>query len=187
MTFAESVRTCFSKYVTFSGRAARSEFWWWTLFVFVSSLVLGFVDSTLFGTVESYQDGYGFSAQTNTPIISGIFGLATLLPSLAVAVRRLHDRDKSGWWILLPWALGAVLFTTAFSAQLGGAGGSAFGLIAMVIGVAYLGVGIMLIVWLAMLGTVGPNRYGEDPLGGTGGPSGGEGLTASSIPNVPRD
>ena len=96
MTFGDAIRTNFSKYVTFSGRAQRSEFWWWVLFVFVANLVLSWVDIALFGTTE-VTDG-GFSGQTNTPIISGLFGLATLLPGISVAVRRLHDTNRTGWW-----------------------------------------------------------------------------------------
>jgi len=155
MTFGTSIKTCFSKYVTFSGRAQRSEFWWWALFTWVTSLVLSMVDSFLFGTVTTY-DG-GFEASTNTPILSGIFSLAILLPTLSVAVRRLHDTDRSGWWywlILIP-----------------------------LVGF------IILIVWFATKGTDGQNRFGDDPLnpGASGGGYGGKGLTASSIPSVPRD
>jgi len=99
MDFMTAIRTCFSKYVTFSGRAQRSEFWWFALFIWLVSIALSIVDSTLFGTVTTY-DG-GFEASTNTPILSGLFSLAVLLPNLAVAVRRLHDTDRSGWWLLI--------------------------------------------------------------------------------------
>ncbi|MDE9449574.1 DUF805 domain-containing protein [Aliiroseovarius sp. Z3] len=99
MSFMESIRTCFSKYVTFQGRAQRSEFWWFVLFVFVGQLVLGMIDSVLFGTVTTMEGG--FQAETSTPILSGLFGLATLLPVISVTVRRLHDTDRSGWWYWL--------------------------------------------------------------------------------------
>ncbi|MCB1328903.1 MAG: DUF805 domain-containing protein [Maritimibacter sp.] len=141
--------------MTFSSRAERSEFWWWALFVWLAQLALGMVDYVLFGTVET---GAGsFAASTDTPVLSGLFGLATLLPSISVAVRRLHDTDRSGWWywiVLIP-----------------------------LIGI------IVLIVFWATKGTGGPNRFGQDPLnpGAGGGGYGGEGLTASSIPSVPRD
>lgn len=79
MTFTESIQTCFRKYVEFNGCAVRSEFWWFTLFTFAGSLLTGFFSETL----------------------SGIFSLVTLLPSLAVGTRRLHDTDRSGWWQLL--------------------------------------------------------------------------------------
>ncbi|NDW53303.1 DUF805 domain-containing protein [Aliiroseovarius sp. PrR006] len=88
MDFQTSVRTCFQKYVTFSGRASRSEFWWFTLFLVIGSFALTLVDIMLLGS------------ETLSPL-SSLFSLATFLPGLAVAVRRLHDRDRSGWWYLL--------------------------------------------------------------------------------------
>jgi uncharacterized membrane protein YhaH (DUF805 family) len=80
MTFTESVQTCFTKYADFDGCASRSEFWWFTLFCWIASMLLNF---------------FGGNAA------SGIFSLATLLPTLAVGARRLHDTDRSGWWQLL--------------------------------------------------------------------------------------
>ncbi len=79
MTFGQSIKTCFSKYADFNGRASRSEFWWWALFVFLVNAGLSFVSEML----------------------SGLFSLAVLLPYLAVAARRLHDTDRSGWLLLL--------------------------------------------------------------------------------------
>lgn len=79
MTFGESIKVCFSKYADFTGRAVRSEFWWWTLFTFLVSLATGLLSE----------------------MVSGLFSLATILPSLAVGARRLHDTDRSGWWQLL--------------------------------------------------------------------------------------
>lgn len=79
MTFGESIRTCFSKYAAFDGRATRSEFWWWFLFSFLASAAAGMISETL----------------------SGLFSLAVLLPSLAVGARRLHDTNRSAWFLLL--------------------------------------------------------------------------------------
>lgn len=115
MTFQDSVKTCFSKYVTFSGRAVRSEFWWFVLFIFAGNFILGIVDSVLFGTTVITDTG--FEASTNTPVLSGLFGLATLLPGISVAVRRLHDIDRSGWWywiILIP-LVGFILLIVWFA------------------------------------------------------------------------
>jgi uncharacterized membrane protein YhaH (DUF805 family) len=75
MDFQSAVKTCFQKYVDFNGRATRSEFWWFFLFCFVVSLILG--------VISNY--------------ISWAFSLATILPTLAVGSRRLHDTNKSGW------------------------------------------------------------------------------------------
>jgi uncharacterized membrane protein YhaH (DUF805 family) len=79
MTFTDSIKTCFTKYADFNGCASRSEFWWWSLFLFLASFVLSMFSATL----------------------GGIFSLATLLPSIAVAARRLHDTDRSGWLQLI--------------------------------------------------------------------------------------
>ena len=79
MTFGESIKTCFSKYTDFSGRATRSEFWWWALFVLLVSAAVGIISE----------------------VLSGVFSLAVLLPYLAVGARRLHDTDRSGWLQLI--------------------------------------------------------------------------------------
>ena len=81
MQFGQSISTCFSKYATFSGRASRSEFWWFVLFYYAFLIILIFFDWTLTS--------------------AGIFALATILPVLAVGARRLHDINKSGWLQLI--------------------------------------------------------------------------------------
>ena len=88
MNFGQAISNGFSNYVTFSGRAARPEYWYWSLFVLVGSVCTLVADGLIIGDMES------------TPI-NLIFSLATLLPGLAVSVRRLHDVNRSGWWLLL--------------------------------------------------------------------------------------
>ena len=80
----------YRKYAQFQGRSRRAEYWWFTLFVFIVSFILAFVDIAIRG---GEPGGFG--------ILGGIFSLATLVPSLAVGVRRLHDTDRTGWWILI--------------------------------------------------------------------------------------
>jgi uncharacterized membrane protein YhaH (DUF805 family) len=87
MGFSEAISTCFSKYVTFTGRATRPEYWYFALFVFIVDLVLQLLGHA----------GLGFI----TAIVNGLFSLGVLLPSIAVGVRRLHDIDRSGWWLLI--------------------------------------------------------------------------------------
>lgn len=94
MDFATAVRTCFSKYATFTGRARRAEFWWFALFNFLANFVLNIIDSVVFGF------GHGMMGGGAQPL-SGLYSLAVLLPSLAVGARRLHDTGRSGWWQLL--------------------------------------------------------------------------------------
>jgi uncharacterized membrane protein YhaH (DUF805 family) len=74
-------------YVVFSGRASRSEFWYWILFTVLVSIALSIIDVGL--------------VSGNTSVLSSIWSLATFLPSLALGVRRLHDTDRSGWWWLI--------------------------------------------------------------------------------------
>jgi len=86
LSFGEALkRDLFENYCNFSGRSSRSEYWWFALFQFIVSSLM----QIFFG------DG------TAGMILGGIIGLALLLPGLGVAVRRLHDVDKSGWWILI--------------------------------------------------------------------------------------
>lgn len=80
MNFQEAIQTCFKKYADFNGRASRSEYWWWALFNLIIGMISGLALGETLGTIAS---------------------LALLLPSLAVAARRLHDIGKSGWFLLL--------------------------------------------------------------------------------------
>ena len=122
MTFTQAIASGFRNYVNFTARAARSEFWFWFLFAVLASIAAGLIDLGLFPRAEISP-------------INTLVGLALFLPGLAVSVRRLHDLDRSGWWILL-------------------------------IFIPIIGV-IVLIIWDCMRGTVGPNRFGPDPLAGT--------------------
>lgn len=91
-TYTEFVVECITKkYIDFSGRARRSELWYFALFVFVISIIISIIEKIL--NID-YPKGDGGP-------ISSLFSLAILLPSLAVSVRRLHDIGKNGWWILL--------------------------------------------------------------------------------------
>lgn len=76
-------------YLNFDGRARRAEFWWYFLANLIISIVLNIIDAAL-----GLGGGYG-------GVLSGIYGLAVLLPGIAVGIRRLHDTGKSGWWLLI--------------------------------------------------------------------------------------
>lgn len=81
MSFGQAIGSYFKNYVNFSGRASRSEFWYSTLFIFLVAIPLYVVD--------------------RTETLSRIWSLATFLPTIAMAARRLHDINRSGWWQLL--------------------------------------------------------------------------------------
>ncbi|MGB5863593.1 MAG: DUF805 domain-containing protein [Sulfitobacter sp.] len=86
-TFTGALKDGFARYVDFKSRSTRSQFWWWTLWVIIFGVVAGFLDVIL-GTAE------------NGPI-GMIVSLGMFLPSLAIAIRRLHDIGRSGWWYLI--------------------------------------------------------------------------------------
>jgi uncharacterized membrane protein YhaH (DUF805 family) len=96
----EAARRFFKKYATFTGRASRSEYWWWALISGVVAIVLNIIISAGTTVNDSGAMVPGPGAVIGY-ILLGIWGLATLIPSLALVVRRLHDVNFSGWMILL--------------------------------------------------------------------------------------
>jgi uncharacterized membrane protein YhaH (DUF805 family) len=78
------------KYAVFSGRARRKEYWMFTLFNFIIAFVLGFIEGLV-----------GIAAETGQSVLGAIYSLAVLIPAIAVAIRRLHDTNRSGWWLLI--------------------------------------------------------------------------------------
>jgi uncharacterized membrane protein YhaH (DUF805 family) len=129
VSFQNAVGLGFQHYFDFKGRSTRSEYWWWLLFVVLAGIALTIVDMGI-GTFN-YESGDG--------LLSGLFKLATLIPGLALGARRLHDINKSAWWLLM-WL-------------------RFFLIIPMIIPV------IVLLVWAARQGDNGTNRYGPDPRG----------------------
>jgi uncharacterized membrane protein YhaH (DUF805 family) len=94
MNFQQAFQAGFSNYLNFRGRARRSEFWYWQLFLMVGGLV-----------AEVFDYGAGFRLSP----LSSLFWLATFIPDFAVSVRRLHDTDRSGWRLLLFFVIGAIV------------------------------------------------------------------------------
>jgi uncharacterized membrane protein YhaH (DUF805 family) len=114
MGFADAIATCFQKYVVFSGRARRPEYWYWVLFSFLLGILLVIIDLIVFG---------------GSSLFSTLVSLALFLPSLAVAIRRLHDIDRVGWWILIALVplVGSIILIVMLC-QRGTAGPNRFGL-----------------------------------------------------------
>jgi uncharacterized membrane protein YhaH (DUF805 family) len=168
------------KYATFSGRASRAEFWWFFLFILIAYVAFWIVMMTVVG---------GFAASQSQPSLGviGLFGagsvfmllfwIALLLPTIAVQVRRLHDTNRSGWW-LGAFYLVYVVYMMLMLGTLGSAMGSAMGetgdptagngglfagagIVAIVMFV-YM---IVMLVFYCLPGTRGPNRFGPDPYG----------------------
>ncbi|MDX6263155.1 MAG: hypothetical protein QOH84_4843 [Kribbellaceae bacterium] len=107
------------KYVVFSGRARRKEFWMFTLISVIISIVLSIIDRIL-GTSYGYNNSNG--------VLQSIYGLLVLLPSIAVSIRRLHDTGRSGWWYLINLVpcVGWIVFLV-FAIQEGNAGDNEYG------------------------------------------------------------
>jgi uncharacterized membrane protein YhaH (DUF805 family) len=105
MSFMDAVKAVLTNYVGFSGRARRSEYWWYMLFYMIVYIVL----NVLAGVASIFG------------IISMLVSLALLLPTIAVGIRRMHDIGKSGWWILVP------ILNLIWSAQDSQAGQNAYG------------------------------------------------------------
>ena len=113
MDFATAVKTCFSKYASFEGRAIRSEYWFFILATFIVSVII---------QALAAATGSGLVALLGT-----LWSLAVFLPSLAAMVRRLHDVDRSGWWWLIALTgIGAIVLIV-WLAQAGTPGPNRFG------------------------------------------------------------
>lgn len=115
MNFFDAVKSCFSKYVVFSGRARRSEYWYFTLFVVVVSIPLGVLDALFFGATSGISP------------LTWVFSLATILPSIAVSARRLHDIGRSAWWILIAFTIIGAFVLLFWAVQNSEAGENKFG------------------------------------------------------------
>ena len=140
---------------SFQGRINRGKYWLAVLVYFVIMIILILAGFAI-----------GFSVRSGGGIVIGllaiIFYIAIIISSLAVGIKRLHDRDKSGWWLLIFYFLPALLSGTGTAMEIGTGSRGASGLFSLV----SFGISIWGFVELGCLrGTVGPNDYGPDPLG----------------------
>ncbi len=158
MSFTDAIRSCLAKYVTFTGRASRSEFWWFTLAV-IALQQLALLTETAINAAAGTPDGRG--------LLSEAIGLFFFLPSVAAGWRRLHDIGRPGWWFLA-LVLGAPIFALIVL-QLGlwslrwvlDAGpADIFAVIAPVVAVACFA---PLVYWLSRPSEPGLNKHGPNP------------------------
>ncbi len=128
MTFGESISTCLSKYVSWQGRAARSEFWYFMLFSVICYIAASIIDKMLGTTFNFTNPVSGVEESLGYGYVYALVALGLFLPALAATVRRLHDTDRSGWWywIALVPILGAILLLVWFCSR-GTAGSNRFG------------------------------------------------------------
>ena len=180
LSFPAAIKSCLRRYAGFTGRATRAEYWWWVLGIVVMHILLSTLDGIIFGFEPD-----------SVRLLDPLFGLATLLPSLAVTARRLHDIGRTGWWQLVWHSIALVAWmpvvVAAFFAivviVISDATGLPFDM--MWTGEGFGEVGILLFVpvvvsaivalsitiplvfwaiyWMTRLGQTGPNQYGPDP------------------------
>lgn len=118
MTFQEAVKTCLSKYATFSGRASRSEYWFFYLATVIVIFVAGILDRALGLDFKMANPMTGLEQSVGYGWLYVIAGLGLLLPSLGAMVRRLHDTNRSGWWWLIALTgIGAIVLIVWFATK----------------------------------------------------------------------
>ena len=182
------------KYVQFEGRSRRSEFWYWVLFRILLGMALGAIAGVVLVPVfmelaahPKMDDSHAIGLMSRMFSIYPLYtlvGLGLFLPTLAVTVRRLHDINRSGWWVLLPVGAfigGMILFmvvcgVTAFNiASTNGHATDGQNLAAVVtvflsifgcVALPVLIADVVMLIFFVTEGTKGPNRFGEDPKAG---------------------
>jgi uncharacterized membrane protein YhaH (DUF805 family) len=150
MDFQTSVKTCVTeKYATFSGRASRSEYWWFVL----AAVIVGIVLSVF-----------------NSQVINAIYSLLLFLPGSAVGARRLQDTGRPGWWIFIPMGLGLInQVALSGSVEMGPDGmpmhmpGMFMGFLLMLFALVLLVVWLVFIWWLTRPSEPSANAYGPPP------------------------
>lgn len=161
MTFREAILTCFRKYFTFSGRASRSEYWWFFLFCLLGGLMAS--------AAETFINGV-----TGTPggptILSAAFNIATFIPSLSAGWRRMHDTGRSGLYLFYPVIaiMGLAGFIGLFGPTEAQGGLEAFpggilGTILVLGAVVVILSPLIVLWWLTRPSQPGQNRYGPNP------------------------
>lgn len=171
MSFAGAIRSCLRKYVTFSGRASRPEYWQFAIFVVIAQLGAGILDSALreaggapLATTEAQlvaADGFG-------PLAT-VVGLGSALPVLSAGWRRMHDSGRSGLYLLYPLIVlsGIGSFASLTGDLDGGLDNVNFdsfpGVILMVAFLVLTISPLLVLWWLSRPSQPGPNRYGPNP------------------------
>lgn len=158
MNMIEAVKSVLTQYVGFSGRARRSEYWFWILATIIVGIIVAIIEAVM-----------GIGTDASGPI-SNILNLAIFLPGLAVTFRRLHDTGRSGWWIggfYLAIIVFGLIIGLSFAGLYGAGGDSSFGAgIGTMAIIGVLGVliySIVIIVFMCQDSQAGPNEYGPNP------------------------
>jgi uncharacterized membrane protein YhaH (DUF805 family) len=171
----QSIKTCIAKSFDYSGRTERAAFWWFVLAILLMAPVVGLLDYAMFGkgTYVALRQGGQFRFQINAQgWFTALFVLLSILPFVAAMVRRMHDIDKSGYYLLSPFA--AMLFALIVGSIMFGLFGQSQGSASLVYGapaliITYAALPVLFSItalswWLSSPSQLGPNRYGPNPL-----------------------
>lgn len=159
------------RYAEFSGRSRRMEYWMF----FLLQILLG----VAFWILIAIAGGSALMMGGSDPeammaaggavmIVFGLYGLVSLaliIPGIAVTVRRLHDTNRTGWWVLAPIAGYVIMFIGGIMAAASPDNPGLGGILALVGGIAAFILALVLLVFMFLEGTRGPNNYGPDPKG----------------------
>lgn len=158
MGFGEAVRRCLRGWITFSGRAPRSEYWWFALFQILVWIAIGLIFALLGGgAVMMGGGGFGGGIMLVLILLAPL-GIFLFIASISATVRRLHDRNMSGWWY------GGFFALNAAQGAVTGAEGTGGGGVGIVLSLLVFAASIAIFVLMLLRGTQGPNSYGPDPL-----------------------
>lgn len=172
MDFTSSIKTVYSKYATFKGRASRSEFWWFILYQIIILLLMRIFLILLFLVLlPSFEKQYSVSTYL---IAAKTFKFIHFIPITMLTIRRFHDINRSGWW-QIPSLL--TLFQEIDLSKLNNyvsnikvmtTGNIYFASLTLYLllnfAITVFIYGIVLFIWTLLKGTEGPNKYGPDPL-----------------------
>jgi uncharacterized membrane protein YhaH (DUF805 family) len=150
-------KVVFENYANFKGRARRSEYWYFTLANIIISVITMIIDEILHLKIGS----------SNSGVLNSLYGLIMFVPSIAVSVRRLHDIGKSGWLLLIAYAVMIIaavgLVATSMSAAMGGGELPTIGASFIIAILVILAVAIWILILFCKEGDQGANKYGADP------------------------
>jgi uncharacterized membrane protein YhaH (DUF805 family) len=156
MGFGEAIGETIFNYMNFRDRASRAEYWWWVLFAVIVGIVAAILDLLLF---YGWENG-PFAIVTN---------LALFFPGLSVTVRRLHDTNRSGWWVLLLFVLIILTVAGVVAATIANPFNpvSGAGLVYIAVpGILTFAYSILIFIWTLLPSNPGNNRYGPNRYAG---------------------
>lgn len=146
------------KYAVFNGRARRKEYWYFILFNLIVSIVLYLVDLGIGNLTGFYLD-----PKSQTGLLQTLYSLAVLIPSIAVLVRRLHDTERSGWWVLWPIILSIIAAITLIVGTTHDMENALLMILGLLLLLVVCGIYIAIFVFTLLPSDPLPNKYGPNP------------------------